>query len=61
MAASAAMTLARSTDGSNRVSTVNHAITPTVPAQRARCPRRRSTGATTASVSATFCPETALR
>ena len=55
------MTLARRTEGSKRVSTANHPISPSVAAHRARCWRRRSPGAATARRKATFWPETALK
>ncbi len=61
VAASPAITPARSTDGSNRVSRQKNAMTPTVRNQRGPSRSRRSTGATSASTKATFSPDTARR
>ena len=61
VAARIAITPARSTDGSKRVSAMNHATTATVAAHRHDGRNRRSNGKAAASTKATFCPDTAVR
>ena len=61
VAANAAITDARSTDGSKRVSSANQPIRASVAAQRVGARARRRTGDATASRSATFSPDTALK
>ena len=56
-----AMDAARSTEGSNRVSSANHSTRPTVASQRPRRPRRRSSGPAATSTNATFSPDTAVK
>ncbi len=56
VAASAAITDARSTDGSKRVSSANQPMRASVAAQRVGARARRSTGDATARSSATFSP-----
>ena len=59
--ASIAMTPARSTDGSNRVSIMNQPISPSVADHRHHGRIRRKHGDAAASTNATFSPETAVR
>lgn len=59
VAATAAIAVARTTDGSQRVSSANPASTASVAAQRTPNRSRVSTGAATTSTNATFCPDTA--
>ena len=54
VAAIVAITPARNTDGSKRVSAMNHAISATDAAQRHHGLRRRSNGSAAASTNATF-------
>jgi len=61
VAATPAITVARSTDGSKRVITPKSPRTPIVSAHRPTGPHRRSRGATTANTKATFSPETTSR
>ncbi len=56
-----AMAVARSTDGSNRVTAANNRSSPIVAAQRVRAPSRRANGAAAASTNATFSPDTTSR
>ena len=57
----AAIAVARSTEGSNRVSRAKKPTSPAVAIQRQPPPSRRSTGAATASTNATFSPDTTSR
>ena len=59
--ARAAMTVARRTDGSKRVSRAKNASNPMVAAHRDRGPRRRSAGSATTNTKATFSPDTTSR
>ena len=61
VAASAAITDARSTEGSNRVSSANHPMRASVAAHRVGARARRSTGEAAARSSATFSPDTTLK
>lgn len=60
-AATDAMAVARSTDGSHRVSSANPASTARVATNRGPNRSRLSTGAAITSANATFCPDTASR
>ena len=61
MAEMPAIVTARTTDGSTRVMIANHAKINNVKTKRGDRLRRERTGATTAKINATFCPETAVR
>lgn len=56
-----AMTVARNTDGSNRVISAKKNNTPATVTKRERIPMRDRTGRTTASTNATFSPDTTRR
>ncbi len=56
-----AITIARSTDGSQRVMVPKSTSTDSAPTRRPRNASRRSTGAISASTNATFSPDTAVR